>query len=247
MFAPLIPIQIISIYEVKKGVPADLPTRMAKCTVDMHKAVMGLAAALKDTGNALVLSDLFRSYEMQKQANLDFVEHRKKAFSPPPGGSMHEAGRALDLDLGKIKKMGLKAFWGEAAKHGLSPIIDKPDPETKESWHFDCRGSHQKVYDYYDAGRAKNFKAPYTAMAASAIVSTGQKVDALGEDPKPGYIQSALIRLGQDIGALDGNLGQKSKDALTAIGIDPAKPLDQIVAEIGVKLRAAFPGEYLPA
>jgi hypothetical protein len=246
MFAPLIPIKIASTYK-DKGKPIDLPKRMAKCSVDMHKALTDLTAAMAGTENALVLSDLYRSFDMQMQSHLDFVNKKKKAFSPPPGGSLHEAGRALDLDLGRIEKMGLKEFWTMAQSEGLLPIIDKPDKTKSEAWHFDCRGSHQKVYDHYQAGRATNFERPYTAMAASAIVSTGQKVEKLGPDPRTGYIQSALIRLSQDIGPLDGSLGKKSSDALAAIGIDPAKPLDQVVAEIGAKLRAAFPGEYLPA
>ena len=57
-------------------------------------------------GNNLRLSDLFRTYEMQRQVNLDYVEGRKHAYSPPPGGSMHEAGRAMDIDL---SSMGVKA------------------------------------------------------------------------------------------------------------------------------------------
>jgi hypothetical protein len=246
MFAPLIPIKIASTY-IDDGKPIDLPKRMAKCSVDMHRALSDLVATMAGTQNAVVLSDLYRSFDMQMQSHLDFVNKKKKAFSPPPGGSLHEAGRAFDLDLGRIAKMGLEQFWPLAKSVGLAPIIEKPNDKQSEAWHFDCRGSHQIVYDHYQAGRATNFEKPYAAMAASAIVSTGQKVERLGPDPRTGYIQSALIRLGQDVGALDGNLGQKSRDGLAAIGIDAGKPLDQLVAEIGAKLRAAFPGEYLPA
>src|SRR6185436_4018048 len=145
-----------------------------------------LTATMAGTGNALVLSDLYRSFDMQMQSHLDFVNKKKKAFSPPPGGSLHEAARALDLDLGRIEAMGLKGFWPLAASEGLLPIIDKPDKTKSEAWHFDCRGSHQKVYDHYQAGRATNFEKPYAAMAASAIVSTGQKVEVLGPDPRTG-------------------------------------------------------------
>lgn len=237
MFAPLVPIKIASIYD------GDLPKRMAKCSVDMFAALRGVTSELAASDNALVLSDLFRSYEMQKQSNLDFINKKKKAFSPPPGGSFHEAGRAFDLDLDKIKEMGLAQFWVVAKKHGLLPIISEPKAGVSESWHFDCRGSHARVYDYYAAGRGTNFKA-YTAAAASAIVSIGQKVDALGEDARPGYIQSGLIRLGLEIGNLDGHLGQRSADALRALGIDPSSGLDNVAMLVGEKLRAAFPNEY---
>lgn len=238
MFAPLVPIKIASVYD------GDLPKRMAKCSVDMVATLRAVTADLAGTGNALVLSDLFRSYDMQKQSNLDFVNKKKKAFSPPPGGSFHEAGRAFDLDLAKIKKMGLKDFWVVAKKHGLLPIINEPTAGVSESWHFDCRGSHDKVYAYYKAGKGRNFDKPYAAAAASAIVSIGQKVDVLGPDPVPAYIQSGLIRLGHEIGNLDGQLGQRSSDALTALGIDPQSGLANVAAAIGAKLQAAFPTEY---
>ena len=131
MFTPLIPIDIDSIYGGKS-----LPKRMAFCTPDMYAAIFATKADLKATNNDLVLSDLFRSYDMQFQAHLDFTSGKKIAFSPPPGGSMHEAGRAFDLDLGKIKKLTLPNFWPLAATHGLSPIINAPNSKLSEAWHF---------------------------------------------------------------------------------------------------------------
>jgi hypothetical protein len=87
MFTPLVPIKIDSIY----GGP--LPQRLAKCTPDMYAAIFALKQQLQSVAADLVLSDLFRSYEMQLQAHSDFVTKKKSAYSPPPGGSMHEAGR----------------------------------------------------------------------------------------------------------------------------------------------------------
>src|SRR4051812_20640035 len=92
---PLIPIEVRSIY----GNKGPLPKRMALCTPDTKVAIEGVVNDLRSLGHELELSDLFRSFEMQKQANLDFVQKRKTAFSPPPGGSMHEAGRAMDISL----------------------------------------------------------------------------------------------------------------------------------------------------
>ena len=79
---------------------------MARASKDFAVVLADLPAKLPN----LRWSDLFRSYEMQKQANLDFLQGRKKAFSPPPGGSLHEAGRAMDIDLSTIG-MGLAKFW----------------------------------------------------------------------------------------------------------------------------------------
>jgi len=238
MFAPLVSIRIASIYG------GDLPPRMAKCTPDMLAGVLGVAAELDSTDNRLVLSDMYRSYDMQFQAHLDFVTGKKKAFSPPPGGSMHEAGRAFDLDLDNIQAMGLAAFWPVGKRHGLTPIIDKPISSKSEAWHFDCRGSHDLVYRYYQSKLGDNFASPYTAMAASAIVSTGQKVDKLGSDPKTGYIQSGLIRLGQQPGDLDGQIGPKTRTALEAIGISPDQDSAVIAERIERELQTKFPAEY---
>ncbi|HEX4302808.1 MAG TPA: hypothetical protein VHZ78_08440 [Rhizomicrobium sp.] len=239
MFSPLLPITIDSIYK-----HAPLPPRLAKCTPDMYAAAFALKAELRTIHSDLVLSDMFRSYDMQHQANLDYVNKKKTAYSPPAGGSMHEAGRAIDLDLEFIKAMGLTKFWPIAAKHGFTPILDAPDITKNEAWHFDCRGSHQLVYDYYKAGKGDNFKSPYTAMAASGIVSLGQPVDALGKDVKSAYIQSGLIRLGQTIGDLDGSIGAKSRDGLTALGVDPKGAVDDIAAAIDALLQKAFPQEF---
>jgi D-alanyl-D-alanine dipeptidase len=147
MFAPLEDIKIKSIYP-----SGDLPKNMARCTPDMLNALQGAAADVKTAGGELILSDLYRSYDMQLHAHLDYVTGKKKAFSPPPGGSMHEAGRAFDLDLSSLK-MKLSDFWKIAAKHQLQPIIDTPSAGALEAWHFDCRGSHGLVYDYYAAGK----------------------------------------------------------------------------------------------
>ena len=238
MFAPLLPIKIASIYN------GDLPKRLARCTADMTSAVLGVVKDLGGTGNELVLSDMYRSHDMQFQAYMDYKTGKKSAFSPPPGGSMHEAGRAFDLDLARIRSMGLAAFWPLAQRHGLTPIIDTPSAGKSEAWHFDCRGSHDLVYQYYKAGRGDNFASPYTAMAASAIVSTGQTVDKFGNDPRTGYIQSGLVRLGQIIGDIDGQIGPKTNDGLAAIGIDASQDIAVLVTLIDRKLQAAFPAEY---
>ncbi|CCD96016.1 hypothetical protein BRAO375_4880015 [Bradyrhizobium sp. ORS 375] len=237
MFAPLDDIRIKSIYG------GDLPKRMARCTPDMLGAVRAAAADIEAAGGKLILSDMYRSYDMQLQAHLDYVTGKKTAFSPPPGGSMHEAGRAFDLDLGALK-MKLSDFWKIAAKHGLHPVIDTPSSGADEAWHFDCRGSHGLVYDYYKARKGDNFAKPYMAMAASAIVSTGVKVDVLGQDPVTGFIQSGLIRLGQTIGDLDGRLGPKTRTALEALTIDSTADNAIVATAINRLLQAAFPAEY---
>jgi hypothetical protein len=171
---PLLPITVASIYN-----NGPLPPRMAKCTPDTAAALRGVVADLRSLGFDLRLSDLFRSYDMQTKAHEDYVQGRKKAFSPPPGGSMHEAGRAMDVDLGSI---------------------DAPNASCSEAWHFDCRGSHDLVYQYVKSGKAGHSMAPYTQMAQSAILAIGIQVDQV-PDQDIAYQQAALIRLGFDPGA----------------------------------------------
>lgn len=238
---PLVDIVIGSIYEVH-GVKVPLPARMAKCPPDVKTALIGLSMALKAKGGALILSDLFRSYDMQLGSHMDYVSGKKKAFSPPPGGSLHEGGRSIDLDL-KALKITLPNFWPIAAEHGFVPIIDQPNPRTSESWHFECRGSHSIVYDHYKARKGTNFAKPYQAMAASAIVSVGVKVDKFGEGQREGYLQSALIRLGHDIGNMDGQIGPRTRDALKAAGIG-GLPVAEAITAIDLLLQKSFPQEF---
>ncbi|NBW06691.1 MAG: hypothetical protein EBR82_01540 [Caulobacteraceae bacterium] len=246
MPTPMRPVIVQSIYEAN-AVPMPLPGRMAKCPPDVVAAINALAAdCIKAGGGSrLVLSDLFRSYDMQLAAHMDYVKKRKKAFSPPPGGSLHEGGRALDLDL-KALKMSLATFWPLAAKHGFTPIIDKPNANQSEAWHFEKRGSHTAVYDFYKAGKAKNFDSPYKAMAASAIVSIGVRVDVFGDHQFEAYIQSALIRLGQNPGGMDGAIGPRTRLALQALGITGGSTAD-LVAAVDAKLQEAFPEEFFDA
>src|SRR6476620_3462455 len=95
---PLLSIVVASIYKVN-GVKVPLPPRLARCTPDMKRAIHDAGMTVAKKGGILELSDLFRSYDMQLGSHNDFVSGRKKAFSPPPGGSLHEAGRSLDLSL----------------------------------------------------------------------------------------------------------------------------------------------------
>jgi hypothetical protein len=217
---------------------AALPVRMAKCTSDTAAALQGVVDDLRSLGHELRLSDLFRSYEMQRQAHLDYVEKRKKAYSPPPGGSMHEAGRAMDIDLSSMG-VTLKEFWEIAKARGFFPIIDAPIPSRSEAWHFDCRGSHDAIYQYVRAGKAGASIAPYTQMAMSGILAIGVQVDLL-PDLSVGTLQSSLIRLGFDPGRIDGVMGDRTLGAMRDAGLDPDDPF----GTVGLALKEKFPAEF---
>jgi hypothetical protein len=243
MKTPLVPIDIISIYKNSQGYPVPLPTRMAKCTPDTFNAIMSISKDLTAAGGKLILSDLFRSYDMQAQAHQDYVSGKKPANSPAPGGSFHEAGRAFDLDLDAMK-IKLSDFWKIAEKYGMLPIIDQPNTSKNEAWHFDCRGSHQIVYKYYADGKGKNF-TPYKAAAASAILSIGVHVDDFGDNQIQATIQSCIIRLGKNIGNIDGLIGRNTQKALSELAItyDTSK-LPDILNQLENLVQKKFPIEF---
>lgn len=244
MKSPLVPIDIISVYKNKLGDLLPLPARMAQCTPDTYTAIFNIATDLAESGGKLVLSDLFRSHDMQAQSHQDFISGKKKAFSPPPGGSFHEAGRAFDLDLGAMK-IPLADFWNIAAKHGVLPIIKAPQPGVSEAWHFDCHGSHQIVYQYYSDGKGTNFK-PYAAAAVSGILSIGVNIDSFGTNQTQAAIQSCLIRLGKSIGNIDGQIGQKSHQALEELGIPfNLSNIGDMLIQAENLVQQAFPNEFI--
>jgi len=244
MKSPLLPIDVISIYKNRLGDPLPLPVRMAKCTPDTHTAIFNIATELAKRGGWLVLSDLFRSYDMQSQSHNDYMAGKKKSYSPPPGGSFHEAGRAFDLDLSAIK-ISLADFWTIAASYGVIPIIAKPNSRLSEAWHFDCRGSHQIVYQYYTNGKGNNFK-PYTAAATSGILSAGIHVDTFGTNQRQAAIQSCLIRLGKTIGNIDGQLGKNSHRALDEIGVPfDLNNLDGMLLQVENLVQEKFAEEFV--
>ena len=240
--APLIPIVFPSIYKV--GTPptnVPLPKALALCTPDTKAALVGLAADVAAAGGLLRLSDLFRSHDMQFQAHLDFTSGKKKAFSPPPGGSMHEAGRAFDLDLDALG-MKLADFWALAKARGVVPIVGQPDTTLSESWHFECRGSFELVRSHYKAGKGNNMEAA-KAMAAAAIAAAGLPLDDFAGKLEAVRLQSALIRLGTDPGNIDGTPGPNTAKAAKAAKIAPGTVAEQL-AEAEAKLQKLFPGEW---
>jgi len=239
MTTPLVHIDILSCYKVNK-VRKPLPERMAKCTPDTYKAINAISARVQAMGGKLILSDMFRSFDMQFQANLDYESHKKKAFSPPPGGSLHESGRAIDLQLVDLK-ISLADFWDIAREFNMLPIIRKPDDNASEAWHFDHAGSHRLVEAYAKKHWNQN---PYGEMAASAILSEGTKVLRFKDRQIEANIQYSLIRLGYEPGGVDGWLGKNSNTALTTAGIDPTVSKEQILAAVEELLKAKFPEEY---
>jgi hypothetical protein len=228
MPSPLVKPVITSIYEAA-GQRILMPERMAKVTPDMKRALYGIRDELQAQGGKLELS------------HLDYTSGKKKAFSPPPGSSMHESGRAFDVDLARVK-VSLAGFWEIAKRWGVVPIIAEPNPRASECWHFECRGSHQLVYDYYKAGKGTNF-TPAAALAVSAILGSGVPHDRFKGKEDAAYLQSGLIRLGHEIGNIDGDVGPKTLAVLSSLGIAGSSRAEQ-VAGLDALLQKKFPEEF---
>jgi len=116
-----------------------LPPPLNQLVGPAAKSLRKLEHAVRDAGGQLILSDAFRTFDMQMQAFLDWQSGKKKAYSPPPGHSFHEAGRAIDISLDDL---GIKLldFWVLAKKQGWVPIVSKPRKNISEAWHFEYRG-----------------------------------------------------------------------------------------------------------
>jgi hypothetical protein len=138
-----------------------LPQRMARL---VEPAANALALALKEineSGGTLYCSDCYRSTEDQAKAHMDYVTHRKSAYSPPAGGSMHEAARAIDIDVGNTL-IGLAKTKVILRKYGWIGIADT----GSECWHHDWRGVDGQ--DAYNHGGYRNMARVCIAMIHGA-------------------------------------------------------------------------------
>lgn len=218
----LVPITIQSIYK-RGGEFVNLPSRMAQCTPDFKEAILHIRDDVRTAGGDLILSDLYRTYDMQYKAYMDYKTGRKTAYSPPPGGSFHEAGRAMDLSLEDLQGLGtdyLAKFWAIAAKYRVVPIISQPNPRKSEAWHFECRGEFQtvrKLQGYKQAVRA-------------AILDIGVDIKEI-EDDEAAWVQGQILSYGIDIGPIDGIIGRKTKAAIRQIKASHDWPLGSKLAE----------------
>lgn len=155
---------------------------MARLTPDAARALKKVQVEFAELGACLRLSDCYRDSAMQQKAHQDYLRGRKKAYSPPAGSSMHEAGRAIDIDLAalihapsvpngficldenQVRAVFEKYDWTFISSAGNPHLVD-----VKESWHIEFRGKFQKVYDRVKLKTGGNRRAAYQAMVRAAI------------------------------------------------------------------------------
>lgn len=184
----LVPITAFSIYRNHQAV---LPARMAWMTPDAAEVLRALDAAVSSAGGALYLSDCFRSELDQAKARFDFLtgtgrmqERRalvaiypelkdyeacngglgKKAHSPAPWKSWHEAGRAIDVDMDP-KWLGIdQRLFAQIAdslmwRCGARSVGDPRRVDVAEEWHWYFPGPHAWLHDAPSCAKGADYAA----------------------------------------------------------------------------------------
>lgn len=195
---------------------------------DVLYAVYKLNSEILNNNGTLRINSFLRTWAKQQSLvdlhNQD-VEANKKdpkkpithAYAAPPGGSFHMAGRAIDIDLYSLKFKGLsqsdwlKKLWDIAIPLGFNPIIDKPDMNITECWHFDYRGEWKIVCD-----KITTKEAVRCAILDIGNWNPNENIDKVNNM----FVQSQLIRLGHyELGKADGIVGTKTKTALESVNL----------------------------
>jgi len=158
-----------------------LPASMARLTPDAAASLAQVEAEIERLGGCFRLSDAYRSSAMQSRAHDDYIKGRKHAYSPPAGSSMHEAGRAIDLDLAALihppsvpkgsqtlNELKVRAIFEAHGWTFIAPAGNPHSVDVKESWHIEFRGPFQETYESVFK-RAKAHSKAYHSMAAAAI------------------------------------------------------------------------------
>lgn len=233
---PLSRIQLIrasgikSSYKKTDGTYYDVSDLKNSCflTPDANDALHNLDTAVTKAGGSLFVTELYRSWANQAQANQDYVNHKRTAFASPAGESFHQAGRAIDIDLDKLNfncssDMQLSKFWNVAIPLGWQPIISKPDSAKSESWHFQFVGKEwSRLYQ----------KASDALVAQCCILDVGQWSNEEAESKTlTRFIQAQCNRLLQYENntylLCDGICGPKTKAAVLSLTKD-ADPVNAL-------------------
>jgi hypothetical protein len=206
------------------------------CTADTAAALLALHEAVQAAGGDFRVTELHRDVAVQQAARAKYdrwvaagkpkpgtagfdAATMKGAFVATPGRSLHNAGRAIDINLGALRFPGLPAnqqldkLWELAKPLGWQPIIKAPDEAASEAWHFDYWGDLRGVYarlGYEQAGFCGALLVGHAGPGTSWASVT----------------QALLQRAGHSIGPIDGAFGPKSRAALcAALGISDSEAL----------------------
>lgn len=213
-YSHLVLVRVPGIYPKGSALPARLARLYEPAVKPLDDAMIEIAAA----GGHVFYSDMFRSTADQAKAHQDYLTGRKSAYSPPPGGSMHEAGRALDLDIGDTG-IGLAAVKKILAKHGWTGIADR----GSESWHHDFQGPDGAAA-YNDPNHEGMSK--YRHMARHCISALEPDLPPVASRPSVVAADNAVMEIQRLLGLkVDGIYGPFTRQAVRAFqmnhGLEP--------------------------
>jgi hypothetical protein len=133
-FRDVVVVAVPGIYG-RRGQP--LPRRMAKLVREAAEALAGAIRQVAAEGGHLYISDMFRTAADQQRAHEDWRAGRKTAYSPPACNSVHEAGRAIDIDAFDTG-IGHARVREILNAHGWVNIVETLT--GSECWHYEFRG-----------------------------------------------------------------------------------------------------------
>ncbi len=226
------PIIIPSIYKNSAGHRLVLPRRMAFLNSDAADSVHALNSHMITIDANFYLSDAYRTREMQEKARNDYVAGRKKSYSPPPGESIHEAGRAMDIDVESLS-IPLSRFWEISMFYGWRPIISVPDSNRLECWHFE--------YLAYWCGKPSD-ALPFRRCAVLEAYLENN-VRALPERERWFLLQGYLKLMGLYNLKIDGMPGSGTRGAIEKyknIYVESVGAADPDVRTIGQRVRGMW-------
>lgn len=151
----------------KKGKP--LPVRMAKLVRPAAQALQRVFEDVLKEGGHLYISDMFRAAVDQQKAHEDWKTGRKTAYSPPSCSSVHEAGRAIDIDAFDTG-IGHARVRAILKKHGWTNIVETLT--GAECWHYEFREERweefKSLHGYRDMAHAMKEEIGNLAGASQA-------------------------------------------------------------------------------
>ena len=239
--------RILSSYARAGGTsgPRDGLTPLAKlgkagiATPAAAAALLALHEAVTARGGDFRVTELHRDVGVQQAARTKYdtwakagkpkpgtagfdAKTMKAAFVALPGRSMHNGGRAIDVNLGALKFPGVPAdkqldvLWELARPLGWAPSIKSADEGASEAWHFDVWGDL--------AGVLKRLGYEEAAKVGAILVGHSGDCQSYGH-----ILQACLQRAGADIGKVDGAPGPKTYGAVVNLLGVPLSTAQQVV------------------
>lgn len=191
-----LPASILGIYGPRKDL---LPERMRL----LHPDAAASLLAMEGTPRRLRISDMFRSAE----ASLNAVFEKRGVQRP--GYSGHNFGFSIDIDVGDcMRRFGMNKRQLDEHLAACGWVCHRKDHALgDESWHYNFVSTGSEAARYLAASTRSTSTAP--ALEARIREHYGAAMDL-----SPTEVQGALRRLRLYSGAVDGDLGPLSRQAI---------------------------------